>query len=97
MWRRCMREGDSIGCRPLHNQLLPLYDPKHGWSTMSRVDLPIRGGRGGGYRTYSMKTGITPGAWRINIETPAGALLGRLRFNVVLQPSDPPLITQLKN
>ena len=73
------------------------YEPKRGWTTMSRVELPVRGGRGGGYRTYSVKTGITAGAWRVNVETPSGALLGRLRFNVVLQPSDPPLITQLKN
>jgi hypothetical protein len=73
------------------------YEPKRGWTTLSRVELPVRGGRGGGYRTYSVKTGITPGAWRVNVETPTGALLGRLRFNVVLQASDPPLITQLKN
>ena len=39
----------------------------------------------------------TAGAWRVNVESPRGALLGRLRFNVVLQASDPPLITQLKN
>jgi hypothetical protein len=74
-----------------------VYDRKHGWTTVSRVELPVRGGRGGGYRTYSVKTGITPGVWRVNVETPTGALLGRLRFNVVLQPSDPPLITQVKN
>lgn len=73
------------------------YEPKRGWTTMSRVELPVRGGRGGGYRTYSVRTGITAGAWRVNVETPSGALLGRLRFNVVLQASDPPLITQIKN
>jgi hypothetical protein len=73
------------------------YERKRGWTSMGRVELPVRGGRGGGYRTYSVKTGITSGAWRVNVETPTGALLGRLRFNVVLQPSDPPLITQLKN
>ena len=73
------------------------YDPKRGWTTMSRVELPVRGGRGGGYRTYSVRNGITAGAWRVNVESPSGALLGRLRFNVVLQASDPPLITQLKN
>ena len=73
------------------------YEPKRGWTTMSRVELPVRGGRGGGYRTYSVRAGITAGAWRVNVESPNGALLGRLRFNVVLQASDPPLITQLKN
>jgi hypothetical protein len=73
------------------------YEPKRGWTTMSRVELPVRGGRGGGYRTYSVRAGINAGAWRVNVKSPSGALLGRLRFNVVLQTSDPPLITQLKN
>jgi hypothetical protein len=73
------------------------YEPKRGWTTMSRVELPVRGGRGGGYRTYSVRNGINAGAWRVNVESPSGALLGRLRFNVALQASDPPLITQVKN
>lgn len=73
------------------------YEPKRGWTTVSRVELPVRGGRGGGYRTYSVNAAVTAGAWRVNVETPNGALLGRLRFNVVLQHSDPPVITQIKN
>ena len=74
-----------------------IYDRRRVWTTMDRIELPVRGGRGGGYRTYSVKTGIIPGAWRVNVETPAGALLGRFRFNVVTQTSEPRLITQLKN
>jgi hypothetical protein len=85
----------SLNTKILHEW--QFYEPKRGWTTLSRVELPVRGGRGGGYRTYSVKTGITAGAWRVNVETPSGALLGRLRFNVVLQDSDPPLVTQLKN
>jgi Protein of unknown function (DUF2914) len=85
----------SLNTKILHEW--QFYEPNRGWITMSRVELPILGGRGGGYRTYSVKTGITAGAWRVNVETPTGALLGRLRFNVVLQSFDPPLITQLKN
>jgi hypothetical protein len=73
------------------------YEPKRGWTTVGRVELPVRGGRGGGYRTYSEKTGIAAGAWRVDVETPSGALLGRLRFNVALQDSARPLITQDKN
>jgi hypothetical protein len=73
------------------------YEPKRGWTTLGRVELAVRGGRGGGYRTYSAKSGIMPGAWRVNVETPSGALLGRLRFNVVLEDSPRPLITQIKN
>ncbi len=73
------------------------YELRRGWTTMDRVELPVRGGRGDGYRTYSVKADVATGAWRVNVETPKGALLGRLRFNVVLQSSDPPLITQVKN
>lgn len=73
------------------------YEPKRGWTNMSRVELPVRGGRGEGYRTYSVKTGILQGAWRVNVETPSGALLGRLRFNVIVQRSEPSLITESKN
>jgi hypothetical protein len=73
------------------------YEPKRGWTTRSRIELPVRGGRGRGYRTFSVSVVSTAGAWRVNVKTPSGALLGRLRFNVVLQASDPPLITQIKN
>jgi Protein of unknown function (DUF2914) len=85
----------SLNTKILHEW--QFYEPKRGWTTLSRVELPVRGGRGGGYRTYSIKTGILAGAWRVNVETPSGALLGRLRFNVALQASDPPLVTQIKN
>lgn len=74
------------------------YDPAHRrWADMGRVELPVRGGRGEGYRTYSIKTGVIPGAWRVDVETETGALLGRLRFNVVQQPEDPALLAETKN
>jgi hypothetical protein len=74
-----------------------IYDAKRGWITTSRIDLPLSGGRGGGYRTYSMTKGIRAGAWRVNVETPGGALLGRLRFNVIVQSEEPALQTEIKN
>jgi hypothetical protein len=72
------------------------YDENRGWITTSRIELPLSGGRGAGYRTYSKKTQPQPGAWRLNVETPAGAVLGRLRFNVISATS-PPLRTDIKN
>jgi hypothetical protein len=74
------------------------YDSRRGWITADRIALSVRGGRDGGYRTYSVKTGIKPGAWRVNVETPTGAILGRYRFNV-LSPSGEParLETELKD
>jgi hypothetical protein len=66
------------------------YDPRRGWLTTDRIALPVRGGRGGGYRTYSTKRGVWPGAWRVNVETPTGAILGRVRFNVLAPAAQPP-------
>jgi len=47
---------------------------------------PIRGGRRGGYRTYSRKTAFPPdpvGAWTVDVRTASGQLIGRVRFRVV--------------
>lgn len=74
------------------------YDEKRGWVTDDRISLPVRGGRDGGYRTYSMKKDVRMGAWRVNVETPSGAILGRYRFNVLPQGSSPILLkTELKD
>ena len=74
------------------------YDSKSGWITADRIPLSVRGGRDGGYRTYSVKSGIKPGAWRVNVETPTGAILGRYRFDVLPQSGVPsPLKTELKD
>ena len=74
------------------------YDSRRGWITADRIPLSVRGGRDGGYRTYSVKSGLKPGAWRVNVETPTGTILGRFRFNV-LSPSSVParLQTELKD
>lgn len=73
------------------------YDEKRGWLTADRIELSLQGGRGGGYRTYSMKSQVPRGAWRVNVETPNGALLGRLRFNVLAATSLPAITTRVKD
>ena len=85
----------SLSTRIVHEW--QTYDAQRGWITTNRIELPLNGGRGGGYRTFSMTKQIRPGAWRVNVETPGGALLGRLRFNVILQTDDPALQTEIKN
>lgn len=73
------------------------YDPRAGgWTTASRIALPVTGGRDGGYRTYSLKTDLAPGAWRVNVETEQGSLIGRLRFNVISAETPVPLETGVK-
>jgi hypothetical protein len=64
------------------------FDEKSGsWVTTSIVTLPTVGGREGGYRTYSRKSDLSLGKWRVNVETKNGKVVGRLGFNVV--PYDP--------
>jgi len=53
------------------------------WMRTDRLGYTVTGGRGGGYRGYTAKQAISPGRWRVNVQTPEGLLLGRIRFRVV--------------
>ena len=60
------------------------FDPAIGeWVTSTVIRFPISGGRDGGYRGYSKKENITPGAWRVDVETLRGQIIGRFTFKVV--------------
>ena len=60
------------------------YDvPTKSWVTTEMLRFTITGGRDGGYRGYSMKTGLTPGDWRVNVLTQYGQTIGRITFSVV--------------
>ena len=74
------------------------YDGRRGWITADRIPLSVRGGRDGGYRTYSVKNGLKPGAWRVNVEIPTGAIVGRFRFDVLQESGEPAALkTELKD
>ncbi|HNJ72839.1 MAG TPA: DUF2914 domain-containing protein, partial [bacterium] len=45
-----------------------------------------QGGRDAGYRGYSRKGVISPGAWRVEITTEEGLLLGSQTFRVERMP-----------
>jgi hypothetical protein len=62
---------------------------KNGWESSDRVNTSIVGGRGQGFRGYSMKSNYEPGTWRVKIETPDGREIGRITFDVEPQPSGP--------
>jgi len=66
------------------------------WDTKGRIKLSAAGGRDGGYRTYSIKSGITTGEWRVNIETTAGQTLGRLRFKAIAVSVKPETKEEIK-
>jgi hypothetical protein len=49
------------------------------------LGTPVLGGRPAGFRTYSRKTDFPPdpvGPWTVDVLTPAGQLIGRVRFTV---------------
>ncbi|MEN9561534.1 MAG: hypothetical protein RIQ56_807 [Candidatus Parcubacteria bacterium] len=71
------------------------YDPaSRTWKTKSTVTFSIVGGRDGGYRGYSQKSGVTEGSWRVNVLTQYGAVIGRVRFDVVSSEERPRLVTE---
>jgi hypothetical protein len=63
----------------------------HVWRRDGRVEdvvrlSPIRGGRREGFRTFSRKSGFPAdpvGRWTVDVMTPSGQLIGRMRFTVV--------------
>jgi hypothetical protein len=63
------------------------------WITRGRISLAVTGGGDQGYRTFSLLPVITPGAWRVNVETPDGRVIGQLRFTAVTTTSTPTLQT----
>jgi hypothetical protein len=66
------------------------------WVTDSTFSFSINGGRDGGYRGYSLTSNPAAGAWRVNVLTPSGLVIGRVAFNVVDSSSTPTLATQTR-
>lgn len=64
------------------------------WQTTDVIRFPIVGGRDGGYRTYTAKTDIDPGEWRVNVRTVDGQLIGRVNFTVVDVSTSTTLVTK---
>lgn len=57
-------------------------ESKNEWEDVGRITLPIYGGRGDGYRTYSIKEALFEGLWRVDIETKTGQIIGRKTFEI---------------
>ena len=55
---------------------------KKEWFTINEVTYPIKGGRGSGYRGYSMITNTVLGDYRVYIKNKQGQTLGKIRFEV---------------
>ncbi|HUC01777.1 MAG TPA: DUF2914 domain-containing protein [Candidatus Paceibacterota bacterium] len=64
------------------------------WITRGKITLPVTGGADSGYRTFSEEEGLGAGAWRVDIETTQGQVIGRIGFNVIIVSSTPTLSTR---
>lgn len=70
------------------------FDADRGrWMTTDRISYDIRGGRGGGYRGYTLKRNVRPGDWRVDVETGDGFLVGRVDFRIKNAPAAPAAVT----
>lgn len=63
------------------------------WETMNQTELSIVGGRDGGFRTYSIRIVSLPGLWRVDVKTPQGQLIGRIKFEIDNVDTTPDLIS----
>jgi len=71
-------------------------DIKNKWITSSIINLKVTGGRDGGFRTYSMRSNLESGKWRVNVKTLSGQIIGRIRFNIIPVKIEPILINEVK-
>jgi len=81
---------------PIVHRWQKYNDTTHSWDTIASIAFPISGGRDTGYRGYSAFSSLTPGAWRVSIETLNGGVLGRIRFDLENAQVLPALHTELK-
>ncbi|MEW6752561.1 MAG: DUF2914 domain-containing protein [Candidatus Latescibacterota bacterium] len=59
------------------------YDERRDrWVEEGRSGYGVSGGRRGGYRGFTYKQHVSPGEWRVEVETENGRLLGRVGFEI---------------
>ncbi|WP_456429939.1 DUF2914 domain-containing protein [Rhodocaloribacter sp.] len=64
------------------------FDEARGeWVETDRIGYALVGGRDNGYRGVTWKRYVHPGAWRVEVVTEAGRVLGRIRFRIEPAPA----------
>jgi hypothetical protein len=73
------------------------YDSKkEEWETVARIPIDLRGGRDGGYRSYSNLSRARTGKWKILVETKTGQAIGAHNFIVEVVNSIDNIKTEIK-
>ncbi len=65
------------------------------WIEHARLPYPIKGGRGDGFRGYTVIESVREGKWRCTVETARGQALGREAFTVVVKGEKGELVTRI--
>lgn len=71
-------------------------DVKGEWTSYARLSYPIAGGRGNGFRGYTLIENFREGKWRCSVETERGQVLGREKFTVDTSESPSELVTRIE-
>lgn len=89
-----LRPGESVSCytavfapRGAELALFHVWERRDGdWLEVDRIAWEIRGGREAGWRTWSAKSNVVPGDWRVRVLTEEGVEVGRVAFTAVAAP-----------
>lgn len=101
------RPGDNIFCfasvfaptrlaTDIYHRWEYLNEDTGKWVAHLRTSYSIAGGRGDGYRGYTLIQNFTDGRWRCTVETARGQVLGREEFVIDSQGTPGELITIIK-
>ena len=67
------------------------------WKTERIINLSVIGGRDGGFRTYSMRSNLLSGKWRVYVKTIEGQTIGSVRFKILPVNIEPILVNEIKS
>lgn len=66
------------------------------WQVLTTITIPIVGGREEGYRTFSTKSFVPEGKWRVDVALINGQTIGRVDFTVSYVDNRPKLVSEIK-
>lgn len=81
---------------PVRHRWQHFDEDTHEWVTEGLISFPIRGGRGEGYRGFTIKKIDQEGLWRCSVETERGLLIGRTSFRGIEVRESPQLVSEAR-
>lgn len=65
------------------------YNPNtRSWEVTDRIEYEITGGREGGYRGFTYKSGLMTGEWEVDVITDTDQVIGIVRFRISDDPAE---------